>query len=89
MSIFLEMEKTLSEIMGTGGVNASQGSVSNSTKHVDEKTIPFEDSEISVMLEFLEANYKALYGHRSGTEYKANKDRKWKEFVATVNKVYK
>ena len=49
----------------------------------------FEESEIAVILEFVEDNYKALYGHGSGTEIKAKRDKMWKLFVEAVNKVYK
>ena len=88
------MSQTLREILGDG---YSQGNVSKSTKKTssgnsqtnDPETTNFEDSEISVILEFVEDNYKALYGHGSGTEYKAKKDKMWKLFVEAVNKVYK
>ena len=49
----------------------------------------FEDSEISVLLEFVEENYKSLYGHGTGSEYKTKKDKMWKKLVEVVNKVYK
>ena len=88
-AVKIKMEKTLKEIMGQNYKSGSQNSQSNVTTNEEKGTIPFEDSEISVMLEFLEANYEALYGHRTGTEFKANKEKKWKQFVAEVDKVYK
>ena len=91
------MESTLREILGDGYNNGAvaksakkAGGVSSSSQTTGEgESSNFEESEIAVILEFIEDNYKALYGHGAGTEIKAKKDRKWKEFVETVNRVYK
>ena len=88
------MSETLREILGDG---YSQGNVANNGKKANNSNSPsndgdstnFEESEIGAILKFVEEHYKALYGHGSGTEYKAKKDKMWKQFVETVNKVYK
>ena len=85
------MEMTLRELLGDG---YTQGKGAKSSKKASEGSQSeeggnFEESEIAVILEFVEDNYKALYGHGTGTEIKARKDKMWKMFVEAVNRVYK
>ena len=88
------MERTLREILGDGYLGGSQSksakkSSSNAEKGSDGDSSNFEESEISVLLEFVEEHYSSLYGHGTGTEFKAKKEKMWKLFTETVNKVYK
>ena len=91
------MEKTLREILGDGYSGGSQSKSGKSSKKssgsagnaAESESTNFEESEISVMLEFVEEHYKGLYGHGTGTEIKAKKDKLWKQLVEIVNKVYK
>ena len=88
------MENTLRTIFGDGFIQGSQGNGGKASKKQNtgvsnEEGSHFEESEIAVILEFVEDNYKALYGHGSGTEIKAKRDKMWKLFVEAVNKVYK
>ena len=91
------MENTLRFLLGDGYANGSQDngvkeakkSKGSGEKAGDGDSTHFEESEISVILEFVEEHYHALYGHGTGTEIKAKKDKMWKTFVETVNKVYK
>ena len=86
------MERTLREIIGDGyiqGVGAKAVSDSKrGSSGGDSDSSNFEESEVAVVLEFVEENYHALYGHGTGSEIKAKKDRMWKKFVEEVNKVY-
>ena len=91
------METTLREILGDNYDGAIVGKMQKSGKkgsgssqtNAEGETTNFEESEIAILLEFVEDNYKYLYGHGTGTEIKAKRDKKWKEFVEAVNKVYK
>ena len=91
------MENTLRFLLGDDYSMGSQGksgrdarkSTISGEKSTDSESSNFEESEISVILEFVEEHYSALYGHGTGTEIKARKDKMWKVFVETVNKVYK
>ena len=90
------MENTLRTILGDGyvkGIVAPQykksGKTSSSQAGEGEGSESFELSEISVTLEFVEENFNALYGHGTGSEIKAKKDKMWKALVEAVNKVYK
>ena len=85
------MEMTLREILGDGYTQGKGPRVSKkgNESSQSEEGWNFEESEIAVILEFVEDNYKALYGHGTGTEIKARKDKMWKMFVEAVNRVYK
>ena len=90
------METTLREILGDNYNGALFGKAQKGAKkgaggssQNTEDSTNFEQSEIAIILEFVEDNYSDLYGHGFGTEIKAKKDKKWKEFVDAVNKVYK
>ena len=89
------MESTLREILGENYDGNIVGKMQNVTKKSSGSSqnssdgVNFEESEIAILLEFVEENYQYLYGHGTGTEIKAKRDKKWKEFVEAVNKVYK
>ena len=89
------MSQTLRELLGDGYLQGSvapqykKASGASNSQAGDGEGGNFEDSEISVLLEFVEENYKSLYGHGTGSEYKAKKDKMWKKLVEVVNKVYK
>ena len=77
------MENTLRFLLGDGyeagkennGGRGSKKSANSADKGGDSEITSFEESEISVMLEFVEEHYGALYGHNTGTEVKAKKEK--------------
>ena len=88
------MEKTLREILGpdysegglTKGSKAVSKVASNSQSAAKGESTNFEESEISVILEYVEEHYNSLYGHGTGTEFKAKKDKAWKMVVEEIIK---
>ena len=83
------MENTLRTILGNGYIQGKgvKGPRKPAESSQSDEGGNFEESDIAVMLEFVEDNYSGLYGHGTGTEIKERKDKMWKQLVEVVTKV--